>query len=63
MTKFAAFAIYLCISVFILIIFPLMMHPTLPVKRKLIISFLAFFVLIPGGLTLYYWLGAPQMAF
>lgn len=63
MTKFAAFSLYLCFSVTFLIIFPLMMHPTLPVKRKLLLSGLIFFILVPVGLVLYAWLGVPQMAF
>ena len=62
MSEFVALAFYLCIGVFILIIFPLMMHPTLPIMRKMLISFVAFFVLIPLGLALYGWLGVPQMA-
>ncbi len=41
---------------------PVMLHPTLPAKRKIIISLLAFFILVPGGLLLYAWLGVPTMA-
>ncbi len=63
MTKFVIFALYLCLSASLLIIWPVMMHPTLPRKRKIIISMLTFFVLVPVGLVLYAILGVPQLAF
>ncbi len=63
MIKFILFALYLCVSVFLLVFVPVMMHPTLPPKRKIAISGLAFFVLVPVGLVLYAWLGVPQLAF
>ena len=62
MTKFIAFALYLCISATILIVWPVMLHPTLPMKRKILLSLGAFFVLVPVGMALYAWLGVPQMA-
>ena len=62
MTHFMAFALYLCISVNLLVIWPLMMHPTLDIKRKILISLIAFVVFVPGGLLLYSWFGVPQMA-
>jgi hypothetical protein len=63
MTKFTLFALYLCLSASLLIIWPLMMHPTLPRKRKIILSLLTFFVLVPIGIVLYAILGVPQLAF
>lgn len=62
MVEFAVFALYLCFSVTVLVMWPVMLHPTLPAKRKIIISLLAFFILVPGGLLLYAWLGVPTMA-
>lgn len=62
MTEFVAFALYLCLSVMLLVAVPVLMHPTLPMKRKLLICVISFVVLVPGGLALYAVLGAPQMA-
>lgn len=62
MTNFAVFALYLCFSAMALIVAPVMMVPGMSIKRKLLISGFAFFVLVPFGLFLYSWLGAPQMA-
>jgi hypothetical protein len=61
MTSFIAFAIYLCVSVTFLVVCPVMMHPTLPRRRKLLISSMGFTVLVPIGLLLYAWLGVPRM--
>ncbi len=62
MTHFAFFALYLCISATLLVAFPVMMVPGLRMSRKLLICGFAFFVLVPVGLALYAWLGAPKMA-
>ncbi len=62
MIDFIFFAFYLCLSAMILIVAPVMMHPTLRMRRKLLICAVAFFVLVPGGLALYAFLGAPNMA-
>jgi len=62
MIEFILFALYLCVSAALLIIWPVMMHPTLPPKRKLFISIASFVILVPLGLALYAWLGVPQMA-
>ncbi|MFZ4540465.1 MAG: hypothetical protein ACOYNL_01485, partial [Rickettsiales bacterium] len=62
MMQFAAFAFYLCLSATLLIVAPVMMHPTLPMKRKLLITAFSFLILVPIGLALYAWLGAPTMA-
>jgi len=62
MTQFVIFALYLCLSVSLLIIWPTFMHPTLSGRSKLLISLVAFLVLVPLALALYAWLGVPQMA-
>lgn len=62
MTQFIAFAFYLCLSAMLLIVTPVMMHPTLPMKRKVLIAVFSFFVLVPVGLALYAYLGVPKMA-
>jgi hypothetical protein len=62
MMQFIAFAFYLCLSAMLLVAVPVMMHPTLPMRRKLLIVALAFLILVPGGLALYTCFGAPNMA-
>jgi len=62
MTQFAAFALFLCISVTLLLVWPIMRHATLDRKPRLLISLVTFVILVPGGLALYGWLGVPQMA-
>jgi hypothetical protein len=62
MMKLIAFAFYLCVSTMLLIVVPVMMHPTLPAKRKMLICIVSFLVFVPGGVALYAWLGVPQMA-
>ena len=62
MINFIVFALYICVGALLLIIWPIMLHPTLPLKRKIVISLITFFILIPGGLALYAWLGVPQLA-
>ncbi|MES2985023.1 MAG: hypothetical protein V4735_07545 [Pseudomonadota bacterium] len=61
-THFIGFALYLCVSALLLIVCPVMMHPTLPRHRKLIISAIAFFVVVPLGCGIYALIGAPEMA-
>lgn len=62
MTKFLIFGLYLCFGVTLLVVWPLMAHPSLPPKRKILWGALAFLILVPGGLALYAWLGVPQLA-
>lgn len=62
MTQFITFALYLCLGALLLIIAPVMMHPTLPLRRKIAISLVGFMLLVPGGLLLYGIFGAPQLA-
>lgn len=62
MSDFIFFALYLCFGVSTLVIVPVMMVPGLALKRKLLISALSFLLLVPGGLIIYDYVGAPQMA-
>ena len=62
MLNFVFFALYLSVGATLLIVCPIMMHPTLPTRRKLILSGMIFLLLVPTGLALYAWLGMPQMA-
>lgn len=62
MVPFFAFALYLCFGAMTLIVWPLMLHPTLPMRRKLLISSVIFLLLVPVSLILYTWLGMPMMA-
>ena len=60
--QFIAFALYLCISAMLLVTVPVMLHPTLSSRRKLLICALGFLIFVPGGFALYAFLGAPPMA-
>ena len=62
MMQFIIFSFYLCISAILLVTVPVMLHPTLPVGRKLLICTMGFFIFVPGGLAVYAFLGAPQLA-
>lgn len=62
MSEFIALAFYLCISAVLLVALPVMRHPTLPRKRKRLICLISFIIFVPVGLTLYAWLGVPDMA-
>lgn len=62
MSEFIALAFYLCLSAMLLVGWPVMMHPTLPRKRKRLICLISFVVFVPAGLALYLWLGVPSMA-
>lgn len=62
MISFAVFALFLVFAVGSLVIWPILLHPTLPPARKWALSAIAALVIVPGGLLLYAWLGVPQMA-
>lgn len=62
MIDLLAFGLFIMFGVGCLVIWPVMLHPTLPVGKKIVISLAAFFVLVPVGIALYLWLGVPQMA-
>lgn len=57
-----AFGLFILFGVSALVIWPIMLHPTLPVRKKILLSLAAFIVLVPAGIALYLWLGAPPMA-
>lgn len=59
---FAFFALYLTFAVSALVVWPVLLHPTLSPKRKIAYSLAAFMLLVPGGLLLYALLGTPEMA-
>lgn len=62
MTHFILFALYIAFGVFMLVSWPLMIHPTLPPRRKLLLIVLSFIVLVPAGIALYLLIGAPPLA-
>lgn len=62
MILFFGFCLFLLTGVCSLVIWPIMMHPTLPQKRKWQFSIIAFVLLVPLGIALYWWLGVPQIA-
>lgn len=62
MIKFLAFSLYACLGVALMVIWPVMAHPTLPIARKLLWSALALLILVPGALALYVWVGVPALA-
>lgn len=62
MPPFFLIALMFCCSVAFLIIWPLMLHPSLSRKHRILLSALIFFLLVPLALMLYAWLGVPQMA-
>lgn len=62
MIELFMFSGWILLGVCCLVIWPVMIHPTLPAKRKIILSVAAFIVLVPLGIGLYVWLGVPAMA-
>ena len=62
MTHFILFTLYIAFGVFMLVSWPLLIHPTLPPRRKLLLIALSFVVLVPAGMALYLLVGAPQLA-
>lgn len=62
MTQLAGFGLFIIVAVFCLVIWPIMLLPSLPPKRKWLLCIIAFIVLVPGGIALYWWLGVPEMA-
>jgi hypothetical protein len=62
MTQFLAFALYICLGACLLIVLPVLMMPGMSMRNKLLICSITFIVLVPGGLALYAYLGAPPMA-
>ncbi len=62
MSEFIFFALYLCLSAMLLVVIPVMLHPTLPMRKKVIICLFTFIFVVPFGLFLYAALGVPSMA-
>ena len=62
MSQFFAIALYLCVSVALLVLWPLFRHSTLPKRHKWLIGIVSFLFFVPGGLLLYGFIGAPQLA-
>ena len=61
MTHFILFGLYICFGVFMLVAWPIMIHPTMSGGRKAKLIVLSFLVLVPLGLALYAFLGVPPM--
>lgn len=57
---FACLAI--CLTVAALVAWPLLAHPTLSRRKKLVFALAIFLLLVPGALALYGWVGVPLMA-
>jgi len=62
MLEFILFGLFITLGVASLVIWPILLHPTLPPRKKIIASVMAFAILVPLGLLLYAWLGVPAMA-
>lgn len=62
MIELLAFGLFIAFGVLCLVVWPVLMHPTLSPRKKMWLSFGAFMVLVPLGIVLYLWLGVPQMA-
>lgn len=62
MIELLGFGLFILFGVGTLVIWPVMLHPTLPPRKKILLSLAAFIVLVPLGIALYLWLGVPQMA-
>ena len=62
MIQLLGFGLFIVFGVLTLVVLPVFLHPTLPLKRKWLLAGLAFVVLVPLGVALYAWLGVPPMA-
>lgn len=62
MIEFIIFALYICVGCFLIVVTPVMMVPGLALKRKLLICFVGFVILIPLAVLIYSWIGTPQLA-
>lgn len=61
MIMFAAFALFLMVSAFLLVAVPVLLHPTLPRGKKMRLLAVCFLLVVPGAIALYAWLGVPAM--
>lgn len=62
MMELAAFTLFVTFGVACLVIWPIMLHPTLPARRKWLLGLIAFASLVPLAIALYLWVGVPQRA-
>jgi hypothetical protein len=62
MIDLIVFGLFIMFGAVCLVVWPLLLHPTLPLRQKLWLSIVAVFILVPAGIALYVWLGVPQMA-
>lgn len=62
MVELFGFGLFITFGVACLVVWPVLLHPTLPLRKKLWLSIIAFLVLVPLGVGLYAWLGVPEMA-
>ena len=62
MTDLFLFMLFIAFGVLCLVVWPVLLHPTLSVRRKIAIAAVAFFILVPLATLLYGWLGVPEMA-
>jgi hypothetical protein len=62
MTEFAVFALFILFGISTLVVWPMLLHPTLPRRKKILLALAAFVLLWPGSMALYLWLGVPQLA-
>lgn len=62
MVEFLVFSLFILCGVALLVIWPILLHPTLPPRKKWIASLLAVLVLVPLSGALYLWLGVPPLA-
>ncbi|MFM9890012.1 MAG: hypothetical protein ACKVOE_05110 [Rickettsiales bacterium] len=62
MTHFILFTLYIAFGVFMLVSWPILIHPTMAPRRKLLFIALSFIVLVPAGMALYLAVGAPPLA-
>lgn len=62
MVELLGFGLFILFGVVCLVVWPILLHPTLPFAKKLWLSIAAFVILVPLGVALYAWLGVPQMA-
>lgn len=53
--------LFIAFGICTLVLWPIAMHPTLPIRKKLILIPLIFVVLMPGALALYVLVGVPQL--
>lgn len=56
------FTVGFVLALLALVLWPLATHPSLPRRKKWLLSIAIFLLLGPGGILLYGWVGMPGMA-